>query len=54
LQLFYQSADNRVGFVPDPPYILSHSGPAGWYYIFIFTESGHHSHTPYTLRVTYP
>jgi uncharacterized repeat protein (TIGR02543 family) len=54
LQLFYQSADNRVGFVPDPPYTLSYSGPAGWYYIFIFTESGHHSHTPYTLRVTYP
>jgi uncharacterized repeat protein (TIGR02543 family) len=54
LQLFYQSADNRVGFVPDPPYFLSYSGPAGWYYIFIFTESGHHSHTPYTLRVTYP
>jgi uncharacterized repeat protein (TIGR02543 family) len=54
LQLFYQSADNRVGFVPDPPYTLSYSGPAGWYYIFIFTESGYHSHTPYTVRVTYP
>jgi trimeric autotransporter adhesin len=54
LQLFYQSAANRVAFVPNPPYTVSHNGPAGWYYIFIFTESGYHSHTPYTLRVTYP
>jgi uncharacterized membrane protein len=54
LQLFYQSTANRVGFVPSPPYTLSYNGQAGWYYIFIFTESGFNSTTPYTLRVTYP
>jgi hypothetical protein len=40
--------------VPSPPYTLSYNGQAGWYYIFIFTESGFNSTTPYTLRVTYP
>ena len=54
LQLFYQSTANRVGFVPSPPYTLSYNGQAGWYYIFIYTESGFNSTTPYTLRVTYP
>ncbi len=54
LQLFYQSVDNRVAYDLDPPYHVEYSGQAGWYYVYIYTESGHNSSTPYTLRVTYP
>jgi hypothetical protein len=54
LQLFYESTDNRVAWDLDPPYHIGHAGGAGWYYVYIFTESGYNSTTPYTLRVTYP
>jgi len=36
------------------PYTITYTGPAGWYYIYIYTESGYNEDTPYTLRVTYP
>jgi hypothetical protein len=54
LQLFYQTIDNLIGFVFAPPYHVEYDGADGWYYIYIFTESGHNSTTPYTLQVTYP
>jgi len=54
LQLFYQSVANLVAFDLDAPYQINHSGPAGTYYIYIFTESGFNSLTPYTLRATFP
>jgi hypothetical protein len=55
LQLFYQSVDNQVAKDKLPPdYHIDYSGPAGRYYIYIYTESGHNTTTPYTLRVTYP
>jgi hypothetical protein len=54
LQLFYQSVSNRVGFDPFSPYEISYNGNAGWYYIYIFKESGYNSNAPYTLQATYP
>jgi len=53
LQLFYQSVGNRVGYDWSPPYHSEYTGAAGWYYIYIYTGSGHNSTTPYTLRVVY-
>jgi len=53
LQLFYQSVDNRVAHALSPPYHIEYAGPAGWYYVYIYTESGYNSTTPYTLRVVY-
>jgi hypothetical protein len=56
LQLFYQGIDNRVGFelVSSGQATIEHTGPAGWYYVYIFTESGYNSSTPYTLQASYP
>jgi hypothetical protein len=54
LQLFYQGIDNRITYVTDAPYEITHTGPAGWYYVYIYTEDGHNRSTPYTLRVNYP
>jgi hypothetical protein len=54
LQLFYQSTNNRVDYDLDAPYHITYTGPAGWYYIYIYTAGGYNTTTPYTLRVTYP
>ncbi|MEW5985932.1 MAG: hypothetical protein AB1791_04805 [Chloroflexota bacterium] len=54
LQLFYESTNNRVAFDLDAPFSIQHTGPAGWYYIYIFTASGWNSNTPYSLWATYP
>ncbi len=56
LQLFYEVADaaHRVGFDYDAPYHITYSGAAGWYYVYVYTESGFNSATPYTLQVIYP
>jgi len=58
LQLFHGAPEpdgsNRVELVHQELYEIVQHGPAGWYYILIYTESGHNEHTPYTLRVTYP
>jgi hypothetical protein len=55
LQLFYQSTDNLVDFdTGKGPHHVQHNGPAGLYYIYIFTLSGFNTTTPYTLVVTYP
>jgi hypothetical protein len=61
LQLFYESTSNRVGFDPDPPYLIECpsddqpgcSGAAGTYYIYI-ANVGTGSTSPYTLTVSYP
>jgi len=53
LQLFYQSVDNRVAYVPHPPYHIEYTGLAGWYYVYIYTASGYNSTTSYTLQVLY-
>jgi hypothetical protein len=37
-----------------PPYHIEYSVSAGWYYIYIFTESGYNTITPYTLQVVFP
>jgi hypothetical protein len=52
--LFYQSMGNRVGWRTAPPYHIEYTGPAGWYYVYIYTESGYITTTPYTLRATFP
>jgi hypothetical protein len=43
-----------VAYDLDPPYQIVYSGTAGTYYIYLFTESGFNSATPYNLRVTFP
>ncbi len=61
LQLFYESTSNRVGFDPDPPYLVecpsedqpNCSGAAGTYYIYIANGFGIDSDSPYTLTVSY-
>jgi hypothetical protein len=52
LLLFYQSPNNRVGWSTTPPYHIEYTGLAGWYYIYIYAESGYNTITPYTLRAT--
>ena len=54
LQLFYQNTSNRVEIDYTRPFRIEHSGPAGWYYIYIFTASGHSTTLPYTLQVSHP
>lgn len=54
LHLFYQSVSNRVRYILSPPYRIDYTGPAGWYYIYIYTASGYTSTSQYTLRATYP
>lgn len=55
LQLFYESLLNPIDdYDFSPPYQINHNGKAGWYYVFIFKESGFNSNAPYTLRATYP
>lgn len=55
LQLFYQTTDNRVDFDTGQGDLhVEYNGPAGLYYIYIFTDSGLNDDFPYTLVVTYP
>jgi hypothetical protein len=56
LQLFYQIADvdHRVAFDRDAPYQIQYTGPAGTYYIYIYTAGNYNSSAAYTLHVTYP
>lgn len=55
LQIFYQSVLNPIDeYDTSPPYQINYNGQAGWYYIFIFKESGFNNNAPYTLRATYP
>ena len=54
VQLFYQTVGNRVAGDMDAPYHVEYTGPAGWYYIYIYTAGGYNSTTPYTLRATFP
>ena len=56
LQLFFQvvSPGSLVAQAGGIPYSLSHSGPAGAYYVRVFTGAGYNGATPYTLRATFP
>ena len=54
LQLFYQTTGNLVAGDLDAPYHIEYTGPAGWYYIYIYTAGNYNSSTAYTLRLTYP
>ncbi|MBN1582420.1 MAG: hypothetical protein JXA89_17060 [Anaerolineae bacterium] len=54
LSLFYESVNDRVKYDLTSPYHIEYTGPAGWYYIYIYTASGYNSTTQYTLRATYP
>lgn len=53
LQLYYQSASNRVAFDHTPPYHIEYTGPPGWYFIYIYTAGGFNTSQPYTLRVQF-
>ncbi len=48
------AAYNLITYVWQPPYHIERSMPAGWYYIYIFTESGYNNTTPYTLYSMFP
>jgi hypothetical protein len=56
LQLFYQIADvdHRVGSAVLPPYHISYTGAAGWYYIYVYTDPSFIGTDTYTVTVTYP
>jgi len=56
LQLFKgtPSSGSRVASRTSPPYRLVYSGGVGRYYIYIYTESGFNSATPYMLTATFP
>jgi hypothetical protein len=54
LQLFYQSTANLVDSDVKAPFQINYAGPAGWYYIYIYTAGNFNSSTAYTLRATYP
>jgi hypothetical protein len=55
LQLFYQSTGNLVDFDTGlGPLHVEYSGPAGLYYLYIYTNSGFNDTTPYNLIVNYP
>jgi hypothetical protein len=52
--LFYQSTANLIAVDNAAPYFIDYTGPAGVYYIYIFTAFNYSTTAPYTLKVTYP
>lgn len=54
LLLYYTTTANRVGQDTEAPYRILYTGPAGRYYIAVYTAGGFNSNTAYTLRATYP
>jgi hypothetical protein len=55
LQLFHQDVDHRVAWDHEPPFHLELTNQSpGWYYIYIYTQSGHNQDNKYTLKVVYP
>ncbi len=54
LQLFYQTTSNLVGWCRGASCEVSHSGNAGWYYIYISAAPPYDTAMPYMLQVTYP
>ena len=53
LQLHDQSC-GCIKYDYTPPYRIDHNGTEGWYYIYIYTGSGHNDTISYTLRTTFP
>jgi hypothetical protein len=52
--LFYGSTADLRAVAQTPPYHIDYSGPAGWYYIYLYTASDYSTTGVYTLTVTYP
>ncbi|MFZ6026191.1 MAG: hypothetical protein ACOYYS_00630 [Chloroflexota bacterium] len=54
--LLYHQAPTANGEVArdyEAPYQLTYAGPAGWYYLYLYTPAGYNSSYYYTLRVDY-
>lgn len=54
LQIFFNNVTNRVCFDPSAPHHCKLNGQPGYYYVYIFTESGFNNNTAYTLFTTFP
>ena len=56
MQLFYQNETTPRAFDtnPGPDFHIAYNGPAGQYYIYIFTASGYPATLLYNLIVNYP
>jgi hypothetical protein len=54
LRLYYETVgDPPVQEDLIPPYDIDYTGPAGWYYIYIYSTGGWNTSYPYALRATY-
>jgi hypothetical protein len=51
--LLWDGSLRLVAHVGGPPYTIFYTGPAGLYYIAIYTEQDYNTTKPYTLRVTH-
>ncbi len=54
LHLYDQTGTNRIGYAGGPPYHIVYSGPAGRYYLRVYTPAGYPGGSPYNLTVTFP
>ena len=54
LHLYYNSSGNRVGYDPEAPYVINHSGQPGQYWVRVVVVEDYNQTTPYTLRVNKP
>lgn len=54
LQLFYESSANMVQFDSTPPFRVTHTGPAGRYFVRVVVVGNYNQSTAYTLRVNQP
>jgi hypothetical protein len=55
VQLQLRYGDSLLVYDYTPPLHIEYAmDQPGWYYAYIFTESGWNNTTPYTLTVTYP
>ena len=54
LHLYYNSSGNRVGYDPEAPYVINHSGQPGQYWVRVVVVDDYNQTTPYTVRVNKP
>jgi hypothetical protein len=54
LELLYESANNLLVADGLPPYHITYPGPAGRYFVCVYTDKGYNTNTPYTLSTTFP
>ncbi len=52
--LFYESTSDLRAVAQVAPYHIDYTGPAGWYYIYLYTASDYSPTSVYTLTVIYP